>query len=93
MLIAEAGRRVSCAGTRTKPEPFSRLPSDAEATEELLSIYQRAVRRHLMSDVPVGLLLSGGVDSGLLLGSDDRRGEQMADVHYWIRVELSRTMS
>ena len=42
--------------------------SDDEATEELLAIYKRALKRHLISDVPVGLLLSGGVDSGLLLG-------------------------
>jgi asparagine synthase (glutamine-hydrolysing) len=42
--------------------------SDGEATEELFSIYQRALKRHLIADVPVGLLLSGGVDSGLLLG-------------------------
>jgi asparagine synthase (glutamine-hydrolysing) len=50
------------------PEPFTDRRSDAEAAEELLAIYKRAVRRHLISDVPVGLLLSGGVDSGLLLG-------------------------
>ena len=48
--------------------PFSPAKSDHEAREELLAIYRRAVERHLLSDVPVGLLLSGGVDSGLLLG-------------------------
>ncbi|MFO1393249.1 MAG: asparagine synthase (glutamine-hydrolyzing) [Steroidobacteraceae bacterium] len=41
--------------------------TDDDVVEELLEIYTRAVRRHLMADVPVGLLLSGGIDSGLLL--------------------------
>jgi asparagine synthase (glutamine-hydrolysing) len=51
-----------------KPVPFSPPPSVEEAREDLLEIYKRAVKRQLMSDVPLGLLLSGGVDSGLLLG-------------------------
>jgi len=51
-----------------QPRPFSPPKSDAEAAEELLDVYKRALKRHLLSDVPVGLLLSGGVDSGLLLG-------------------------
>ena len=38
-----------------------------EATEELLALYKGAMKRQLISDVPVGLLFSGGVDSGLLL--------------------------
>jgi asparagine synthase (glutamine-hydrolysing) len=50
------------------PIPFDPVPSEAEAEEELLAIYRRAARRHLISDVPVGLLLSAGLDSGLLLG-------------------------
>ena len=50
------------------PKPFSPAPTDQEAREELLAIYKRAIKRHLLSDVPVGLLLSGGIDSGLLLG-------------------------
>jgi asparagine synthase (glutamine-hydrolysing) len=51
-----------------RPQRISPAKSDAEATEELLDVYKRAMKRHLLSDVPVGLLLSGGVDSGLLLG-------------------------
>lgn len=51
-----------------KPVPFSPPPSVEEAREELLQIYKHAVERHLLSDVPLGLLLSGGIDSGLLLG-------------------------
>lgn len=52
---------------RFKPEPFKPTKSTAEAREELLSLYKAAIKRQLISDVPVGLLLSGGIDSGLLL--------------------------
>ncbi|HVU33784.1 MAG TPA: asparagine synthase (glutamine-hydrolyzing) [Opitutaceae bacterium] len=51
-----------------RPQPFARMPSAHDAAEQLLEIYKRAMKRHLISDVPVGLLLSGGIDSGLLLG-------------------------
>jgi len=50
-----------------KPVPFSPEKSPGEASEELLELYKQAIRRQLISDVPVGLLLSGGIDSGLLL--------------------------
>jgi asparagine synthase (glutamine-hydrolysing) len=52
---------------RFKPTPFAPPKSPREAREELLTLYKQAIRRQLISDVPVGLLLSGGVDSGLLL--------------------------
>ena len=52
---------------RFKPEPFAPAKSAAEAQEELLALYKGAIKRQLISDVPVGLLLSGGNDSGLLL--------------------------
>jgi asparagine synthase (glutamine-hydrolysing) len=60
---------------RFKPTPFKPPKSAEQATEELLDIYQRAVRRQLISDVPVGLLLSGGIDSGLLLGLMNLNGQ------------------
>lgn len=37
-----------------------------EATEELESLLTRAVDTHMVSDVPLGFFLSGGVDSSLL---------------------------
>lgn len=43
-------------------------PSDREARQRLLELYRAAIKRHLVSDVPLGLFLSGGIDSGLLLG-------------------------
>src|SRR5439155_24680294 len=54
--------------------PFSSPKEDREASEELLALYRAAVRRHLLSDVPVGILLSGGLDSGLLLGLMNENG-------------------
>ena len=50
-----------------RPTPFSPAKSADEATEELAELYKQSIRRQLLSDVPLGLLLSGGVDSGLLL--------------------------
>jgi asparagine synthase (glutamine-hydrolysing) len=37
-----------------------------EDTDELLAILRRSVREHMVSDVPLGLMLSGGVDSSLI---------------------------
>jgi asparagine synthase (glutamine-hydrolysing) len=74
MLVVERG---SCRVVRWynyRPEPFSPAKTDAEAQEELSLLYRRALKRHLLSDVPVGLLLSGGVDSGLLLALMNEQG-------------------
>jgi asparagine synthase (glutamine-hydrolysing) len=60
---------------RFRPVHFAPAKSPAEAREELLALYQQAVRRQLISDVPVGLLLSGGVDSGLLLALMNLNGK------------------
>lgn len=66
-LVVQNGEVKVSRWYRYKPVPFAPAKSSGEATEELLALYRQAVRRQLISDVPVGLLLSGGVDSGLLL--------------------------
>src|SRR5215831_13601952 len=66
-LVVEGGRHQLSRWYRSKPTPFLPAKSVHEAKEELLELYKMAVQRHLISDVPVGLLLSGGIDSGLLL--------------------------
>ena len=67
MLAFENGSHHLSRWYQSKPAPFAPMKSDGEAKEELLALYKQAVQRQLISDVPVGLLLSGGIDSGLLL--------------------------
>src|SRR5437867_3235991 len=55
--------------------PFLSGKSEEDARQELLELYRAAVKRHLLSDVPVGVLLSGGLDSGLLLALMNEQGE------------------
>jgi asparagine synthase (glutamine-hydrolysing) len=74
MLISERGTCKVQRWYNYTPAPFSAKKDDREATEELLQLYRGAVRRHLLSDVPVGLLLSGGLDSGLLLALMNEQG-------------------
>ena len=66
-LTVENGASKVNRWYRFRPEPFKPAKSPSEAKEELLAIYKAAIKRQLISDVPVGLLLSGGIDSGLLL--------------------------
>jgi len=42
---------------------------EARATEELEGILRDSVEHHLISDVPLGAFLSGGVDSALIVGA------------------------
>lgn len=46
-------------------EPFDTLPADPEGEwgERLVELISAAVKRRLMSDVPLGFFLSGGIDS------------------------------
>jgi asparagine synthase (glutamine-hydrolysing) len=53
--------------------PFSRDPRDAAMSAEdwrdaVMAALRRAVDRRMIADVPVGVLLSGGVDSSLIVG-------------------------
>lgn len=75
MLVFENGQYRRDRWYQFTPRPVSPMPTSEEAKEELLAIYRRAIKRHLISDVPVGLLLSGGIDSGLLLSLMNEHGK------------------
>jgi asparagine synthase (glutamine-hydrolysing) len=49
------------------PEPHAEKMSMEAATEELDSLLQQSVREHLLSDVPLSVWLSGGLDSSTIL--------------------------
>jgi asparagine synthase (glutamine-hydrolysing) len=74
MLVIENGECREERWYKFTPTPFSRPKGATEATHELLELYENSVRRHLLSDVPVGILLSGGIDSGLLLALMNEQG-------------------
>jgi asparagine synthase (glutamine-hydrolysing) len=65
LLLWENGSvRIERFARPTPLEP--RDDDEAELVEELRSRLRDSVRAHLVSDVPVGVLLSGGVDSSFL---------------------------
>ena len=74
MLVLEGGKYREEQWYNYTPKPFEFPRSEEEVREELLDLYRSAVKRHLLSDVPVGILLSGGLDSGLLLALMNEQG-------------------
>jgi asparagine synthase (glutamine-hydrolysing) len=74
MLVVEDGNCRVERWYNFTPSPFPDRIKDADAADELLELYRRAVRRHLSADVPVGILLSGGLDSALLLALMNESG-------------------
>src|SRR5437763_7385249 len=66
-----AAHTLTVEGGRVDVQPYWRLsykkqqpaPSEEEAAEELRKLMEDSVRMRLVSDVPLGVLLSGGVDS------------------------------
>src|SRR4029077_9764847 len=74
MLVVENGRCEEKRWYNFVPTPFDWPKTDDEAVEELLELYKGAVKRHLLADVPLGILLSGGLDSRLLLALRKEHG-------------------
>src|SRR3954462_1079520 len=56
--------------------PADRGTSEAEWAEQVLATLTLAVERRMVADVPVGVLLSGGLDSSLLVALLANRGQK-----------------
>lgn len=65
MLVDHDGVKTTCYWS-TPPE-IDHTKSEAEWIEQLAAVYPLAVKRQMVADTPIGLSLSGGVDSNTLL--------------------------
>ncbi|HMP73437.1 MAG TPA: N-acetylglutaminylglutamine amidotransferase [Kiritimatiellia bacterium] len=50
------------------PDPASETMTEEDWYDQVLDVMRRSVKRRLIADVPVGVLLSGGLDSSLVVG-------------------------
>jgi asparagine synthase (glutamine-hydrolysing) len=67
IVVENGGYRVEQWWTYPRPQADARTRSEAEWAELLLDKLRESVRLRLMSDVPLGAMLSGGLDSSLLV--------------------------
>jgi asparagine synthase (glutamine-hydrolysing) len=83
--------RIEPSGARSEHRYWSstsepnRFPPDADWEEMTLSALRTAVQRRMVADVPVGVLLSGGLDSSLivaLLAGEGQRGLQTFSIGF-----------
>src|SRR5579863_63567 len=75
LVNARGVRRIRYWDYRSiKPDPSMATRPEGELVEELDSLIRSAVKMRLMSDVPLGAFLSGGVDSGVVVAAMKQAG-------------------
>ncbi|MFH0965720.1 MAG: asparagine synthase (glutamine-hydrolyzing) [Planctomycetota bacterium] len=75
-LMVRAGKEETTEYWSIPPPEAAAPPAEKEALESLEPLLRDSVRLHLVADVPVGMQLSGGVDSSLItrLSADEHSG-------------------
>jgi asparagine synthase (glutamine-hydrolysing) len=76
-LVVESGSmRVERYWSYPLPAPEAPVRDEGEYADELLHLLDESVRLRLMSDVPLGAMLSGGLDSSLIVGLLAQSGQR-----------------
>ena len=70
-IFNETGLKQTCYW-QLEPKPFNREVSD----QTLLDVIDKSVERHMISDVPVGIYLSGGLDSATIVAAASKLTKQ-----------------
>jgi len=68
LLIAKGGNVQVRQYWDVQPTKSGKIESEEYYRERILSLLKKSVQRRLMSDVPLGAFLSGGVDSSAVVG-------------------------
>lgn len=71
------GRAVEIKNYWQLPQTGARKVSDAELQDEISARIDRAVRMRMMSDVPLGAFLSGGIDSSAVVAAMQGAGAEV----------------
>lgn len=68
MKISKARKEIKKYWDITKPHQYEGLDDRRQVQQQLRSLLDRAIARRLISDVPLGAFLSGGIDSSAVVG-------------------------